>query len=196
MVYLLDSIPLTFRRILFSSLETSDPGFTAVCSDSRPAISTLNKVVALSSHASLSILTLPFLKILPKRPHLQHTSYLRAILRQPSLCLSSPLSLPRGRKMTTLENAEIIGKSFTDFSKKSTVLLLSGGQRWGWGVNFVDVLDCWEFKNTNFTFSYLYAKFSALHISRKILTDRLEILVCSWGMVGIVPRKILWKSVE
>ena len=59
----------------------------------------------------------------------------------------------------------------------------------GVGVNFVDVLDCWEFKNTNFKFSYVCAKFSALHFSRKILTDRLEILVCSWGMVGIVPEK-------
>ena len=46
--------------------------------------------------------------------------------------------------------------SFTDFSKESRVLLLSEGQRWGWGVNFVDVLDCWEFKNTNFKFSYTY----------------------------------------
>ena len=58
---------------------------------------------------------------------------------------------------------------FTDFSKKSTVLLLSESQRRGRGVNFVDVLDCWEFKNTNFKFSYVCAKFSALHFSRKIL---------------------------
>ena len=60
-------------------------------------------------------------------------------------------------------------ESFTDFSK---------GQRWGWGVNFVDVSDCWEFKNTNFKFSYVCAQFSALHFFEKILTDRLEILVC------------------
>ena len=33
------------------------------------------------------------------------------------------------------------------FIRRSTV---------GVGVNFVDVLDCWEFKNTNFKFSYIY----------------------------------------
>ena len=39
------------------------------------------------------------------------------------------------------------------------------------GVNFVDVLDSGEFKNTNFKVSYICAKFSALHFSRKILIN-------------------------
>jgi len=46
--------------------------------------------------------------------------------------------------------------SFIDFSKESTVL--SGGQKWGWGVNFLDVLECVEFKNTNFRVSYTYVQ--------------------------------------
>jgi len=41
----------------------------------------------------------------------------------------------------------------------------------GAGVTFVDVLDSGEFRNTNFKVSYICAKFSALHFSRKILTD-------------------------
>ena len=42
---------------------------------------------------------------------------------------------------------------FTSSSKKWMVLLLTGGQKWGWGENFLDVSECGEFENTNFRFS-------------------------------------------
>jgi len=31
------------------------------------------------------------------------------------------------------------------------VFLLTGNQEWGWGANFLDVLECGEFENTNFS---------------------------------------------
>jgi len=69
----------------------------------------------------------------------------------------------------------ILCHHFYRLFEENWVLVLTRDQRWGWGVNFLDVLRYWYSKRIIFTISYIYIdKFCPITFGMKIWINRAE----------------------
>jgi len=79
---------------------------------------------------------------------------------------------------------------FTDFSKKSMILVHPRWCQWVWEVDFLDVLNAGE--SEKMTRSILYMrKFCDIHFIRKMLIDCAEISVYYFCVSEVVLARIL-----